>query len=312
MTFILRHRKLQLLSAHSANGGVLALCQSREILLATVTTTVHAFQFKVKQRANGLVEAAELKLVSSHKSDKNNFLTCLDAQDKLIVAGDLMTSISIYNLVENTLDEVAYHPYPFWTSAVHVVDEKNVLVAVDQDLYSYTLTGNQKIVEPKDVSHTGQRINRFGRGSLVMQQIKTKYAQQAELASQLPKTSQLLTLMPQREIPTILYATACGAIGIIALIPEHTFKYLSALKDAMVTHISFLGDTSYTELKTALSVKSKTPMHEGSQFIDGDFVETYLNLDKKLAEEIYTAIHYHQKPTMKDTYILLRQLFLLH
>ncbi len=312
MTFIVRQRKLQLLSSYGTAGGVLALCQSKKQLLATVTTTVHAFDFKVKQRGAGPHDTVELKPLTSHKSEKNNFLTCLDAHDEVIVAGDLMTSISVYNLVEGALDEVAFHAYPFWTSAVYVVDAKNVLVAVENELYSFQLPATQKAIDPKDVSHTGQRINRFARGSLVMQQIKTKYAQQAELASQLPKTSQLLSLMPQSEIPTILYATSCGAIGIIALIPEHTFKYLSALKDAMVTHLSFLGDTSYTELKTSLSVRSKSAMHEGSQFIDGDFVETYLNLDKKLAEEIYTAIHYHQKPTLKDTYILLRQLFLLH
>lgn len=295
----------------NANGGVLGLCQQHSYLVATITATINLFQIKTKSRTTG-TDSVELKLITSHKNDKNVMSTCLDAFEKIIVVGDIMTSISIYSPQESGLEEVASHLYPLWTSAVHAVDDKNVLVGVDNQLFSFELLPNQKIIEPKDVAFIGQRINMFGKGSLVMQQVKTKYAQQAELASQLPKASQLQAIMPQSEIPTILFATSSGAIGIIAVIPDNTYKYLHALKEAMINHLSFFGEMSYSDLKTPMISKCKSRVQSGQQFIDGDFVETYLNIDKKLAEEIYTAIHYYQKPTLKDTFILLRQLSLLH
>ncbi len=312
LVFTLRGRKLTLLSAYPVPGGVLGLCQFRDMLVVIVTHTVTLSQIKLRVRMNGIVDAAELKQIASHKSEKSTLATCVDASDKVISVGDLMTSISVYSLGnENTLEETAFHPYQFWTSALHVVDNDNILVAVENELYSYQLVPNQKIIEPKDAIHIGQRINKFGRGSLVMQQVKTKYAQQAELASQLPKTSQLLSIMPS-EIPTIIYATGCGAIGIVGLIPEQTFKYLEALKEAMINNLSYLGDMNYTELKNGSVGRGKARSFSGKQFIDGDLVETFLTLEKRVAEEIYTAIHYRQKPTLKDTFILLRQLSLLH
>jgi DNA damage-binding protein 1 len=311
LVFTIKGKKLALCSAVPTNGGVLGLCQYGDLLCATITATINLFQIKSKSRSPG-VETIEVKLLASHKSDKSVMATCVDSSEKIIVVGDIMTSISIYTQRENEIEEIGTHLFPLWTSSVHAIDDKNCLVGVDNQLLSFELQPNQKILEPKDITNVGQRINKFCKGSLVMQQIKTKYAQQAELASQLPKSSQLLSIMPQSEIPTILYATASGGIGILAIIPENTFKFLTALKDSMINHVSFFGEMNYTEMKTPTIGKLKTRVQSGHQFIDGDFVETFLNIDKKLAEDIYTAIHYPQKPSLKDTFILLRQLSLLH
>jgi len=289
----------------------MGLSQFREMLVSSITHTVTLFGLKIKARPNGIIDSVELKQIASHKSDKNTFTSCLDANDKNIVIGDLITSISVYTGNDKNLEEIAYHPYQLWTSAVHVVDNENILVGVENDLYAYQITSGQKIIEPKDAVHIGQRINRFGKGSLVMQQVKTKYAQQAELVSQLPKTSQLLSIMPS-EIPTIIYATGCGSIGIIGMIPEQTFKYLEALKDSMINNLSYLGDMNYKELKNGSVSRTKARAFSGKYFIDGDLVETFLRMDKKLAEEIYSVIHYSPKPSLRDTFILLRQLALMH
>ena len=291
------------------SGGVMGLRQFHNMLFALINNSAELFNVKVELRADKTIENVRLKSISKHRSEKSTLPVCLDSSNNIVAVGDLITSVSIYSYIKDSLEEIAFHPHNLWTSAVHVVDENNILAAADDCLFSYILEQNKRIIEPNDAIYIGQHINKFVKGSLVMAQVKTKYAQQAELASQFPKSSQLMGLLPPKDIPTMIFATGNGIIGIIGLIPKNTFMYLNALEEAVADHVSCLGDISYKKLSTG---KIKFPKLPGKQFINGDIVENLLKMDRKLAEEIHNGINYNPKPTFRDTLVLLRQLSLIH
>lgn len=285
------------------------MCQFRDMLLALVNTSLNLFTLRVTLRPDKTLDTADLRLLSTHRSGKATFPTCLDASSEVIAVGDLITSVSVYSCAQNSLREAAFHPFRLWVSAIHVFDDNNIIVAGDSCLLTYVIEKDQMILQPKGSMYLGQRINKFAKGSLVMPQVKTKYAQQAELVSQFPKSSQLMGLLPPKDLPTVIYATGAGAIGIIGAIPENTFNYLNALKEAIIKNINYLGNLSYNELREG---KAKFGGCSGNRFVNGDLVEMLLKMDKKLAEDVYNEVQYSPKPTFRDTLVLLRQLSLIH
>jgi len=309
LLFSLMRNKLNLLSAYPVAGGVMGLCQFRNMLLALINTALNLFSFRMNLRPDRTISNADLHLASMHHSDKITLPTCIDASNEVIVIGDLITSVSIYSYIQNSLHETSFHPYNLWTNAIHVFDDENIIVAAEESLLTFVVEKGKMVMQPKGMIYLGQRVNKFVKGSLVMAQVKTKYAQQAELVSQFPKSSQLITLLPPKDIPTLIYATGNGSIGIIGVIPKTTFNYLIALKEAIVQNMNYMGNLSYNELKEG---KGRLKFVEETRFVNGDLVEILLKMDKKMAEDVYNKVQYNPKPTFRDTLVLLRQLSLIH
>lgn len=111
--------------------------------------------------------------------------------------------------------------------------------------------------------HLGDMVNVFRHGSLVMQNVG------------------------ERTTPTqgcILYGTVSGAIGLVTQIPPDFYDFLHTLEERLSQTIKSVGKIEHALYRSYYSELKQEPC-EG--FIDGDLVESFLDLNReKMAETI--------------------------
>lgn len=112
--------------------------------------------------------------------------------------------------------------------------------------------------------HLGDLVNVFRHGSLVMQNVG------------------------ERTTPTsgyVLYGTVSGAIGLITQIPQDFYELLKGLQDKLTYTIKSVGKIEHMAWRS-FSSEMKTEHCEG--FIDGDLVESFLDLSRdKMKEAVF-------------------------
>lgn len=111
--------------------------------------------------------------------------------------------------------------------------------------------------------YLGDMVNVFRHGSLVMQNVG------------------------ERTTPTqgcILYGTVSGAIGLVTQIPFDFYEFLRTLEERLTHTIKSVGKIDHSFYRS-YSSEYKQEACEG--FIDGDLVESFLDLNReKMAETI--------------------------
>lgn len=111
--------------------------------------------------------------------------------------------------------------------------------------------------------HLGDLVNVFRHGSLVMQNVG------------------------ERSTPTlgcILYGTVSGAIGLVTQIPQDFYEFLKALEESLTRTIKSVGRIEHSVYRSYSTDMKQEPC-EG--FIDGDLVESFLDLNRdKMTETI--------------------------
>lgn len=264
----------------------MGLCYLRNILLAAVNERMELYVVKLDIK----IGQVELKLLETHKSGTKVLTTCVDSFSETVVAGDLMTAVAVYSFARSSFEFVARHHYSLGVSAVKVLDESKFVAATDKEVLVYQVEKSNESIEPKDRFYVGQRINRFVRGSLRPQQLKTLGEEQREV------NSSVLGEFGIDKTSEVVYATAQGSVGVMVPIPEPLFKYLNAISRAVLEHENG---------------RAHSPP-QGKSFVRGAIVESLLRMDKVKAERIYNEAYYAAKPTFKKTLALLNQLSLLH
>ncbi len=109
--------------------------------------------------------------------------------------------------------------------------------------------------------HLGDMVNVFRHGSLVMQDIG------------------------ERSTPTyggVLYGTVSGAIGLVCQIPPDFYDFLRNLEERLSHIIKSVGKIEHSFWRS-FHTDMKTELCEG--FIDGDLVESFLDLNREKMEE---------------------------
>jgi len=100
--------------------------------------------------------------------------------------------------------------------------------------------------------HLGDTVNKIGPGSLIMKNLsKSEYS----------------------KIKSFVFGTISGSIGIMTLLDEGNLEFFLDLQNSIPT--KGLGGLSLSEFRRDLS-----------NFIDGDFIESFLELDRKKQEQI--------------------------
>lgn len=111
--------------------------------------------------------------------------------------------------------------------------------------------------------HLGDMVNVFRHGSLVMQNVG------------------------ERTTPTlgcILYGTVSGAIGLVTQIPPDFYEFLRSLEERLTHTIKSVGKIEHSFYRSYTTDMKQEPC-EG--FIDGDLVESFLDLNReKMSETI--------------------------
>lgn len=109
--------------------------------------------------------------------------------------------------------------------------------------------------------HLGDMINVFRHGSLAMQNVG------------------------ERTTPTqgcVLYGTVSGAIGLVTQIPPDFYDFLRNLEERLTHTIKSVGKIDHTAWRSFRTEQKVEPC-EG--FIDGDLVESFLDLSREKMRE---------------------------
>merc|ERR1712242_317398 len=125
--------------------------------------------------------------------------------------------------------------------------------------------------------HVGDFINTFRHGSLVMQNLGD---------TSIPHTG------------SILFGSVGGAIGLVTQLPQDFFEFLHELQARLTKVIKSIGRIEHSHRRSFSSDK-KDEACEG--FIDGDIIESFLDLDRASMSEVVSGLQRVDGSGMKVT-----------
>merc|ERR1719336_107975 len=114
--------------------------------------------------------------------------------------------------------------------------------------------------------HIGDHLNVFKHGSLVMQNLGD---------SSIPHSG------------SILFGSVGGAIGLVTQLPQDFYEFLQELQTRLSKVIKSIGRIDHSNWRSFSSDK-KDEACEG--FIDGDLIESFLDLDRTTMSEVVTGL----------------------
>jgi DNA damage-binding protein 1 len=215
--------KLNLVAETEVKGAVYALEAFNGKVLAGINSKVSLYRWV--ENGDG---SFDLKLVCDHTG--HVLALYLASRGDFFIVGDLMKSITllVYKPVDERIDEIARDYSPHWMTAAEIADADNYigaensynLITVRKNLEATTDEDRARL-EPGGCFHVGEFVNRFRHGSLVMK------APESEVGSM--------------RLPTILYGTVSGAIGILASIPKELYDSLVLVQAQLLKTIKGVG-----------------------------------------------------------------------
>lgn len=113
--------------------------------------------------------------------------------------------------------------------------------------------------------HLGEFVNRFRRGSLAMQ----------------------VTEMGVAPLPTLLFATVNGVLGVLATLPPDDYALLSKVQTNLARVVHGVGGLSHQKWR---EFRTERKTQDATNFIDGDLIETFLSLDRFKMEKVVEGI----------------------
>ena len=225
-------------------------------------------------------------------------------EEMLAIVGDLMRSISLVQFYpeHGTLEEIARDFNANWTCAVEMLNENIYLGAENWNnlfcLRRNTASSNEEIrcrLDTIGEFHLGEMCNKFMSGSLVMP-VFSKAATSSrrpgsprKVISSNTQSPPISTLSPQSKRPIVsigsqtLFGTVDGTLGVILGLDTRTAAFFSSLERAMASVIRPVGDFSHQHYRACHAERRIHPAHG---FIDGDLTETFLDLDRKIMDDV--------------------------
>ncbi|XP_062536112.1 DNA damage-binding protein 1 [Armigeres subalbatus] len=261
-------------SEKEIKGACYSLVEFNGRVLATINSTVRLYEW---------TDDKDLRLECSHF---NNVLAlyCKTKGDFILV-GDLMRSITLlqYKQMEGSFEEIARDYQPNWMTAVEILDDdaflgadnSNNLFVCLKDCAATTDDERQQMPEVAQV-HLGDMVNVFRHGSLVMENIG------------------------ERTTPTsgcVLFGTVSGAIGLVTQIPADYYEFLRKLQENLTDTIKSVGKIDHAYWRS-FHTEMKTERCEG--FIDGDLVESFLDLNREKMHEAALGLQIDVEGTKKE------------
>jgi DNA damage-binding protein 1 len=259
--------KLQQIAEKDIKGACFSLGEiitnNTHKLLAAINCTVRLWEWTSEK---------ELRLECSNF---NHIMALyLKTKGDFILVGDMTRSIMLlqYKSMEGSFEEIANDHSANWMTAVEILDHDTFLGAENsfnifvcqRDSAASTDEDRQQMTEVGQI-HVGDMINVFRHGSLVMENLGDSSTQHSG---------------------SILYGTVQGAIGMVTSLPPDFFSFLSDLQRNLCRVIKFVGRIDHDFWRSFMNER-KTEAMEG--FIDGDLIETFLDLSREKMAEVASA-----------------------
>ncbi|KAH8952399.1 hypothetical protein BDL97_09G083300 [Sphagnum fallax] len=267
LVFIVEDGKLQLVTEKEAKGAVYNLNAFNGKLLAGINQKIQLYKWTLREDG-----ARELQYESSH----HGHILALYVQSRgdFIVVGDLMKSISllIYKPEEGAMEERARDYNANWMTAVEILDDDTYLGA-ENSFNLFTVRKNSDAATDEERGrlevvgeyHLGEFVNRFRHGSLVMR---------------LPDSE-------ASQIPTVIFGTVNGVIGVVASLPQEQFLFLHKLQQCLVKVIKGVGGLSHEQWRSFCNERKTV---DARNFLDGDLIESFLDLSRNHMEDIAISL----------------------
>uniref|UniRef100_L7M756 Putative dna damage-binding protein 1 n=1 Tax=Rhipicephalus pulchellus TaxID=72859 RepID=L7M756_RHIPC len=265
--------KLEHVAEQEIKGAPYSMLEFNGKLLAAINSTVRLFEWNAER---------ELRNECSHF---NNILALyLRAKGDFVLVGDLMRSMSLlaYKPLEGNFEEIARDYQTNWMSSVEILDDDTFLGAesttnlfVCQKDSAATTDEERQHLQEVGQFHLGEFVNVFRHGSLVMQH-------PGETSS-----------------PTqgsVLFGTIHGAIGLVSQLPADFYTFLSEVQEKLTKVIKSVGKIDHAFWRS-FSTERKTEPAVG--FIDGDLIESFLDLSRDKMQEVVQGIQMDDGSGMK-------------
>ncbi|XP_067012933.1 DNA damage-binding protein 1 [Anabrus simplex] len=274
LIFLYQDSKLTPVAEKEIKGACYSLVEFNGRLLASINSTVRLFEWTAEK---------ELRLECSHF---NNIIALyLKTKGDFILVGDLMRSMTLlqYKTMEGSFEEMARDYNPNWMTAVEILDDDTFLGAensfnlfVCQKDSAATTDEERQQMQEVGQFHLGDMVNVFRHGSLVMQHVG------------------------ETSTPTqgcVLFGTVSGAIGLVTQIPPDFYEFLHELEEKLTHVIKSVGKIDHGFWRS-FNTDIKTEPCEG--FIDGDLVESFLDLSHDKMKEVALGLQIDNGSGMKQ------------
>jgi DNA damage-binding protein 1 len=283
----------------------------------------HILSLFVTSRANKSLmgKAPALDVAATAMGTSNDGKEAKAPQDEpemLAVVGDLMRSISLvqYYPQHETLEEVARDFNANWTTAVAMLTD-DVYLGGENWNNLFVLRRNTKAqseeircrLDTVGEFHLGEMCNKFMSGSLVMPSSTSSESSATAAASRnrrrslaSPKkggdsgkvpasssagatnTAAVRSRRPGVAIGSqTLFGTVDGTLGVILGLDGPTAAFFSCLERSMQRVITPVGNFSHQQFR---AFNAEQRLHPSHGFVDGDLVESFLDLDKNTMEAV--------------------------
>ncbi|CAG8949204.1 hypothetical protein HYFRA_00004827 [Hymenoscyphus fraxineus] len=258
-----------LVHAHNLKGA----CRKVDIMdgkiVAALVKTVVIYDYH-----ESTAVSAELEKLATYRT--STLPVDLEVTDNTIVVADMMKSVSILEYIPGEdgivgqLKELARHHEACWSTGVSRIAE-NIYLETDQEGNLIILNHDPNAIEEKQRSSL-KVIGGMNLGEMVnkIQRISLNVTSEAVVA------------------PKAFLATTEGSIYLLSMIAPKHFTNLWNLQVAMNEHVETLGAIefhSYRAFKSAVR-EDEAPY----RFIDGEFVERFLDLDEGQQDGICNSI----------------------
>jgi len=191
-----------------------------------------------------------------------------------ILVGDLMKSVSVLQCAPGTgaIVELARDHSSNWMTSIAFLDDDTYL-GVENNMNLFVTKRNSDATTDDDRSrldvvgefHLGEFVNRFRRGSLAMQ----------------------VAEMGVAPLPTLLFATVNGVLGVLATLPPDDYALLSKVQTNLARVVHGVGGLSHQKWR---EFRTERKTQDATNFIDGDLIETFLSLDRPKMEKVVEGI----------------------
>ncbi|KAJ4748371.1 DNA damage-binding protein 1 [Rhynchospora pubera] len=264
LIFTVEDGKLQLLAEKETKGAVYRLNSFNGKLLAAINQKIQLYKWVAREDGSH-----ELQSECGH----HGHILALYVQTRgdFIVVGDLMKSISllVYKHEEGAIEELARDYNANWMTAVEILDD-DVYLGAENNFNLFTVRKNSDAATDEERGrlevvgefHLGEFINCFRHGSLVMR---------------LPDSD------TGAIIPTVIFGTVNGVIGIVASLPHDQYLFLEKLQVNLVKVIKGVGGLSHEQWRSFNNEKKTV---DARNFLDGDLIESFLDLSRVKMEEV--------------------------
>ncbi|RWW05194.1 hypothetical protein GW17_00031546 [Ensete ventricosum] len=173
---------------------------------------------------------------------------------------------------EGAIEELARDYNANWMSAVEILDD-DVFLGAENNYNLFTVRKNSDAATDEERGrlevvgeyHLGEFVNRFRHGSLVMR-------------------------LPDSEaghIPTVIFGTINGVIGVVASLPHDQYVFLEKLQANLVKVIKGVGGLSHEQWRSFNNEKKTV---DARNFLDGDLIESFLDLSRSRMDEIASSM----------------------